>query len=153
MFIMVGESVSGTYCGIGGGSSRVIEPRAADEDEGRCRCFLFAGLEQLDMEEAVLRRLDAPRRCEARGTVPMPSSIRPPRLPISVDVRSIDMTPGPAEERRSCLVRPPPSPAGLLVARDMAERLEARLVRPLTGPLGSLLLSMMPLQLRKCYSV
>jgi hypothetical protein len=39
-FIIVGESVSGTYCGIGGGSSRVIEPRAADEDEGRCRWYL-----------------------------------------------------------------------------------------------------------------
>jgi hypothetical protein len=45
MFMMVGESVSGTYCGTGSGSSRVIEPRAADEDEGRCRWCLFAGLE------------------------------------------------------------------------------------------------------------
>jgi hypothetical protein len=43
-FITVGESVSATYCGIGGGRSRVIEPRAADEDEGRCRWYL-AGLE------------------------------------------------------------------------------------------------------------
>jgi hypothetical protein len=107
------------------------------------------------MEEAVLRRLDAPRRCEARGALPMPSPIRPPRLPISVDVRSIDMTPGPTEERRSCLAGPPPSPAGLLVARDMTDRLEARLVRPLPGPgpLGSLLLSMLPLQLWEYYSV
>jgi hypothetical protein len=45
IFMMVGESVSGTYCGTGGGSSRVIEPRAADDDEGRCRWCLCAGLE------------------------------------------------------------------------------------------------------------
>jgi hypothetical protein len=109
------------------------------------------------MEDAVLRRLDVPRRCEARGALlPMPSPMRPPRLPISVDVRSIDMTPG-AADKKFCPAGAPPSPAGLFVARDMAEKLEARLVRPLPGALwsrlGSLLLSMMPLQLWECYSV
>jgi hypothetical protein len=108
------------------------------------------------MEDAVLRRLDVPRRCETRGALPMPSPIKPPRLPISVEVRSIDMTPG-AADRRSCPAGPPPSPAGLFVARDMAEKLEVRLVRPLPGALrsrlGSLLLSMMPLQLWEYYSV
>jgi hypothetical protein len=84
------------------------------------------------MEDAVLRRLDVPRRCEARDALPMPSPMRPPRLPISVDVRSIDMTPG-AADRRSCPAGMPLSPAGLFVARDMAEKLEARLVRPLPG--------------------
>jgi hypothetical protein len=74
----------------------------------------------------------------------MPSPVKPPKLPISVEVRSIDMMPGP--ERRSCLVEPPPSPWTLPVARDMADKLEARLLRPLGGPLGSLLLSMTLLQ-------
>jgi hypothetical protein len=111
------------------------------------------------MDDAVLRRLDVPRRCEARGALPMPSPMRPPRLPISVDVRSIDMTAGGAEgaDRCSWSACAPLSPAGLFVARDMPEKLEARLVRPLTGTLGSLLgsllLSMVPLQLWECYSV
>jgi hypothetical protein len=158
MFIMVSESVSGTYCGtlgIGGMGSRVIECRAADEDEGHCRWCLLVWLEWFDSDEAVLRRLDAPRRCGARGTLPKPdeSPVRPTTLPISVEVRSMDMTPGPAEDRRSCLAGPAPSPAYLFVLRDMPEALEARLARPLPGPLGSLLESIVPLQTRECYSV
>jgi hypothetical protein len=74
----------------------------------------------------------------------MPSPVRPPRLPISVEVRSMDMT--PAEARRSCFPGPTRSPSCLLVALDMADKLEARLLRPLGGPLGSLLLSMVLLQ-------
>ena len=60
-------------------------------------------------------------------------------MPISVEVRSMLMT--PVEDRGSFGAEPPPSPGGLLVARDMEERLDARLSRPLRMPLGSLLLS------------
>jgi hypothetical protein len=41
MFIMVGESVSGRYCGTLGIGSRVDEWRA-EEDEGPCRWYLLA---------------------------------------------------------------------------------------------------------------
>lgn len=61
-------------------------------------------------------------------------------MPISVEVRSMLMT--PVEDRGSFGAEPPASPGGLLlVARDMEERLDARLSRPLRMPLGSLLLS------------
>jgi hypothetical protein len=42
IFIMVGESVSGRYCGALDMESRVIDCRAADEDEGPWRWCLFA---------------------------------------------------------------------------------------------------------------
>lgn len=127
----MGESVSATYCGPDG--SRIEERLGADEDEGHCRWCLLARLELPDMDEAVESLLLAPRRCGARGTLPMPerSPVRPTTLPISVVVRSMDMTPG-ADARRSCLSAPP---CGLYVARDMADRLDALLVRPLA--LGS----------------
>jgi hypothetical protein len=41
MFIMVGESVSGRYCGMLGIGSLVDECRAV-EDEGPCRWYLLA---------------------------------------------------------------------------------------------------------------
>ena len=94
MFIVVGESVSGTYCGTF--ESRGTERRGAEEEEGYCRWCLLVPLELLESEEAVDNLLDAPRRCSARGLLPMPdmSPVMPARLPISVDVRSMDMTPG-----------------------------------------------------------
>jgi hypothetical protein len=55
------------------------------------------------------------------------SPMRPGRLPISVAVRNIDMTPG-ADARESCL---PVPPEHLWVALDMADMLDALLVRPL----------------------
>ena len=83
------------------------------------------------MEEAMESRLLAPRRCGARCTPPKPeaSPVAPMMLPISVDVRSMDMTPG---ARCSCLSAPPWC---LNVARDMADRFDVLLVRPLA--LGS----------------
>ena len=107
--------------------------RGAEEDEGHCRWCLLVRLEVPDMEEAVESLLLAPRRCGARGTLPMPerSPVRPMTLPISVEVRSMDMTPG-ADARRSCLSAPP---WALWVARDIADMFDALLVRPLA--LGS----------------
>lgn len=103
MFIIVGESVSAIYCG-----SRAMECRAAEEDEGHCRWCLLARLELLESEDAVESLLEAPRRCGARAKLPAPeiSPVRPTTLPISVDVRSMDMMLGPAEERRSGLPAP-----------------------------------------------
>lgn len=74
----------------------------------------------------------------------------PTRLPISVDVRNMDWIPGPAEDRRSGL---PVPPAYMFVERDMLERLDARLVRPLTGPFGSLSESIVPPRTQECYPV
>lgn len=136
IFIIVGESVSATYCGPE--SSRLEDRRAADEDEGYCRWCLLARLELFDNDEAVESRLDAPRRCGARGMLPMPdkSPVMPTTLPISVDVRSIDITPGAADDRRSDV----PGPCGYLpVARLVVEKLDARELRPL--PFGSLFVS------------
>lgn len=91
------------------------------------------------MDDAVESLLLVPRRCGARGTSPKSetSPVRPARLPISVVVRSMDMTPG-ADARRPCLSA---APLGLCAARDMADRFDALLVRPL--PLGSRSASMM----------
>jgi hypothetical protein len=93
----------------------------------------------------VLSLLEAPRRCECRGAALKPerSPPYPTTLPISVDVRSIDWMPGGAVYRSSCR---PASPGCLLVAREAPDMLEARLLRPLTGPLASLLFSMALLQ-------
>lgn len=103
MVIIVGESVSATNCGAW--CSLVVERRAAEEDEGYCRWCLLARLELLERDDAVERRLDAPHLCGARAALPMPgkSPDKPTTLPISVEVRSMDMTPGPADERRSVL--------------------------------------------------
>jgi hypothetical protein len=75
----------------------------AEEEEGHCRWCLLVRLELPDMEEAVESLLLAPRRCGARGPLPTPERfpVRPTRLPISVEVRSMDMTPG-ADARGSC---------------------------------------------------
>jgi hypothetical protein len=104
--MMVGERVSATYCGPEG--SRIEVRRGAEEDEGHCRWCLLAQLEVPDIDDAVESLLLAPRRCGALGTLPMPetSPVRPTTLPISVEVRSMDMTPG-ADARRSCLSVPP----------------------------------------------
>jgi len=140
MFMSVGDRVSATYWGPMGGGSRVLDQRAAEDDDGHWRWCLLARLEWLETEEAVESLLEAPRRCGARDRLPMPADsppVRPTTLPISVDVRSIDMTPGPAAERRS----------GLAVwcgkgpdVRLMADILDAREVRP-PPPLGSRSLS------------
>ena len=144
MCMTVGESVSAPYCGVL--VSRVMERRAAVEEEGHCRWCLLARLELFESEDAVERRLEAPLRCGGRGALLMPgrSPVRPTIFPISVEVRSIDMTPGPADERRSGF---PPAlyacwPVGLL----MADMLEARDVRPL--PLGSRSVSIELLSMR-----
>jgi hypothetical protein len=136
--IIVGERVSATYCGPDG--SRIEERRGAEEEEGYCRWCLLARLEVPDIEDVVDSLLLAPRRCGARGTLPRPerSPVRPTTLPISVDVRSMDMTPG-ADARRSCLSLPA---CCLYVARDTADRLDALLVRPLA--LGSRSVSIVP---------
>jgi hypothetical protein len=90
----------------------------------------------------MLARLGALFRCEARG-LPMPSPVKPPKLPISVDVRSMLWMAG---LRVSGLPGALPSPGALPVPRDMADSWELRLWRPLGGPLGSLSWSMAPLQ-------
>lgn len=104
--MMVGERVSATYCGPDG--SRIEVRRGAEEDEGHCRWCLLARLDVPDIDEVVESLLLASRRRGARGTLAMPemSPIRPTTLPISVEVRSMDMTPG-ADARRSCLSAPP----------------------------------------------
>jgi hypothetical protein len=85
------------------------------------------------MEDAAESLLLTLLRDGARGMVSPPgrSPMRPGRLPISVAVRNIDMTPG-ADARESCL---PVPPEYLWVALDMADMLDALLVRPL--PFGS----------------
>jgi hypothetical protein len=90
----------------------------------------------------MLVRLGALLRCDARG-LPMPSPVKPPKLPISVDVRSMFWMAG---LRRSDFSGALPSPGALPVPRDMPEKLEFRLWRPLGGPLGSLSWSIVPLQ-------
>jgi hypothetical protein len=94
--------------------------------------------------DVVLIRLEVLLRCcEARDGLPMPSPTT-----ISVSARSMDMT--LAGKRASCLSLGASDSLGTLpVARDMTERLEARLLRPppLGGRFGSLPLSircMMP---------
>jgi hypothetical protein len=81
------------------------------------------------MEDAAESLLLTLLRDGARGMVSPPgrSPMRPGRLPISVAVRNIDMTPG-ADARESCL---PVLPECLWVALDMADMLDALLVRPL----------------------
>jgi hypothetical protein len=126
MSMRVGERVSATYWGPDASRD---EGRIADDDEGHFRYCLFARLEVPDMEEAVDSLLLTLLRDGARGMVSPPgrSPVRPARLPISVVVRSIDMTPG-ADKGRSCL----PVPLECLwVALDLADMLDALLVRPL----------------------
>jgi hypothetical protein len=81
------------------------------------------------MEDAAESLLLTLLRDGARGMVSPPgrSPMRPGRLPISVAVRNIDMTPG-ADARDSCLPVPPEC---LWVDLDMADMLDALLVRPL----------------------
>ena len=81
------------------------------------------------MEDAFESLLLTLLRDGARGMVSPPgrSPVRPARLPISVVVRSIDMTPG-ADERRSCFPVPPECLGGAL---DLADKLDVLLVRPL----------------------
>jgi hypothetical protein len=139
MSTIVGDSVSGVYVGI---ASRIAEYLGADDDDGHCRCCLLVWFEWLDSDEAVLSLLEAPRRCGARGMPDRLSPGMPTRFPISVEVRSIDEM--AVEASTSCL----PPPAATLDMRDRFDRFDARLVRPLTGPLGSLSVSIVPSRTR-----
>jgi hypothetical protein len=132
MFITVGERVSAMYCGMF--CSRPMEYRGAEDDEGYRGWCLLVRPEWLDTDEVVDILLDAPRRCALPGMLLTPDMrfVRPWRLPISVEVRSIDVTPGPADEKRSDLG----APWGFLPdVRLIADILEARDVRP--PPFGS----------------
>jgi len=135
MSIIVGDSMSWAYVGV---ASRIAECLGADDDDGHCRCCLLAWFEWLDNDEAVLSLLEAPRRCGGRGMPERLSPGMPTRFPISVEVRSIDEM--AAEASTSCLA----PPAAMLDMRDRLDRFDARLVRPLTGPLGSLSMSIVP---------
>jgi len=76
-------------------------------------------------DEAVNKRELAPRR-DGRGTLDMiGSGKRPPILPISVDVLSIDTTAGLAEGM-SCFI----TAESLEAPRDVVDMSDARLVRP-----------------------
>jgi len=140
--VVEGGILSDGYMGTlaRGRYSRFIDWRGADDDEGHCWCWCWCWcrrgwLEWLETDDAVLSLLEAPRRWWPWRDVLM-SPERLSTLPISVDVRSIDWMPRGAEGMSSFPMLP--SPACLFVMRETPDMLEARLVRPLTGPLGSL---------------
>lgn len=106
MFMTVGERVSGTYCGTLLSRERL----GLEEAEEGQALWVNVRLEAFDRDDAVLRRDVIPVRREPRGIMLEESPASPPRLPISVEVRSIEATPG-AEDRRSCCFAPGPAPA------------------------------------------
>ena len=110
----------------------VIECRGPDEPDGHAWCCAECGLESrrdlLECDEHVDMREAAPLRGAARGTLGMfdeASKAMPPRLPSSVDVRSMLATPG-AEEKRSLRLEGGPFGARPLEPCDI---MDARLFR------------------------
>lgn len=81
--------------------------------------------EVLECDEAIDSREVAPPLRGARGTFGMSgSTAEPPRLPISVDVRSIEATAGVSMSCFAAVVEPLEGP------RDATDMSEARLLRP-----------------------
>ena len=131
-FIIVGESVSWTYCG----TCCPLECRGVDEDEGCLRLCLWVRLELLDMAEAVESLLDARGRCGWRCRAPMlDTSSRPPPMLNSLPVRSMleskELLPVPVPRRSE----PGVASRTLPDARLRPDMLEALDVRP--PPFGS----------------